>query len=145
MKRWMTLPAMMLLAVGLVSTAYAAPAGGDAGTPDLIHTYSPETQLQIFSKNLVNALKSDHEGLKAAAMGMVIRYGDQVNVKEAVIDVMHVYREHESESMRRLAIVTLGQMNSNMAIAYLERALQFEKTPALRQTMQAVVAAHHAG
>ncbi len=144
MRKSMTLPAMILLAFSVVSTVQAAPAKGDADVATISHSYSPETQLQIFSKNLVNALKSDHEGIKATAMGMVIRYGDQVDVKDAVIDVLRVYREHESESMRRLAVVTLGKMNSGMAISYLERAVQFEKSPALKQTMQAVIAAQDA-
>lgn len=144
MRKSMTLPAVILLAFSVVSTAQAAPVKGDAGVTNISHTYSPETQLQRFSKNLVNALQSEHEGIKTTAMGMVIRYGDQVDVKEAVIDVMRVYRDHESESMRRLAVVTLGKMNSSMAISYLERAVQFEKSPALKKTMQAVIAEHDA-
>ena len=144
MKRTMALPVIILMAFSVVSTVQAAPAEGDDPAYNLSHNYSPETQLEMFSKNLVNTLKSDHDGLKAAAMGMVIRYGDQVDVKDAVIDVMHIYRTHESESMRRLAVVTLGSMNSNMAIRYLERAEQFEDSPVLRQTMRAVVAVHHA-
>ena len=38
--------------------------------------YAKNDQWLGFSKNLIVALKSDHDGLKVAAMGMVIQYGD---------------------------------------------------------------------
>ncbi len=39
-------------------------------------------QWKKFSENLVVALKSDHDGVRAGAMGMVIRFGEKVDVSE---------------------------------------------------------------
>ncbi len=93
-----------------------------------------------FSENLVVALKSDNDGLASTAMGMVIRYGNSLDVENAVFDVMRIYRNHDNESMRRMALVALGQMNNDWAINFLERAERFEGNPVLRQTIRAVVA-----
>lgn len=107
-------------------------------------TYVSKGQWEAFSKNLVVALKSEHDGLKVAAMGMVIRYSDQVKVNDAVFDVMSIYRTHDDPNMRRMALVALGEMNNDWAIGFLERAVQFEKSDMLRRTIKAVVAEYHA-
>ena len=75
---------------------------------------------------------------------MIIFYGDQLDVKASVFDVVRIYRNHEDDRMRRMAVVALGTMQSGWAIDFLTRSLGFEKTPAVRQTMQAVIAAYHA-
>ena len=99
---------------------------------------------ETFSNNLVDALQSDMDGLKVAAMQMVIRYGDQVNVDKAVFDVVRVYRNHENDNMRRLAVVALGAMQHPWGMDFLERSVRFEKSPAVQHTLQAVVAEHRA-
>ena len=106
--------------------------------------YVSQGQWNAFSKNLVSALKSEHDGLKAAAMQMIIRYKNQVEVKDGVHDVMTIYRTHDDESMRRMALVALGHMESEWAIGFLERADRFEKSPVLKQTLRAVVAEYRA-
>ncbi len=75
---------------------------------------------------------------------MIIFYGDQLDVKASVFDVVRIYRNHEDDRMRRMAVVALGKMQSQWAIGFLTRSLGFEKTPAVRKTMQAVIAAYHA-
>ena len=106
--------------------------------------YVSQGQWDAFSNNLVSALKSEHDGLKAAAMQMIIRYNNQLEVQDGVFDVVTIYRTHEDMSMRRMALVTLGQMESDWAIGFLERADQFEQSPMLKQTLRAVVAQYHA-
>ena len=106
--------------------------------------YVSQGQWDAFSDNLVSALKSEHDGLKAAAMQMIIRYKNQVDVGAGVHDVMAVYRTHENIKMRRMALVALGQMESEWAIGFLERADRFEKSPMLQQTLRAVVAEYRA-
>lgn len=100
---------------------------------------------ETFSNNLVDALQSDMDGLKVAAMQMVIRYGDQVNVDKAVFDVVRVYRNHKDDNMRRMAVVALRAMQHPWGMDFLERSVRFEKSPAIRHTLQAVVAEHRAG
>ena len=67
----------------------------------------------------------------------------RVHVDEAVFDVMKIYRTHQNESMRRMALVALGHMDSSWAIGFLTRAQKFEKSPVLLHTLQAVVNDYH--
>ena len=106
--------------------------------------YVSQGQWDAFGENLVSALKSEHDGLKAAAMQMIIRYNNQVDVKDGAYDVMKIYRTHDDISMRRMALVALGQMESEWAIGFLERADRFETLPVLQQTLRAVVAEYRA-
>jgi HEAT repeat protein len=57
---------------------------------------------------------------------------------------MHIYREDESEQARRMAVVALAELDSKLAVDYLERAHSFEKSDAVRKTIAAVVSAHRA-
>ena len=98
----------------------------------------------LFSGGLVDALASGHDGAQQGALRMIIFYGDQLDVKASVFDVVRIYRNHEDDRMRRMAVVALGKMQSRWAIDFLTRSLGFEKTPAVRKTMQAVIAAYHA-
>lgn len=143
MKRFTQLLAVVLMVFATTATVQANPEINDELTVETLKqneaNFVKKEQWQGFSKNLVVALKSENEGLQVAAMGMVIRYGEQVNVKNAVFDVMSVYRNHENEDMRRMALVTLGQMESKWAMDFLSRAERFEKSETLRHTIQAVV------
>lgn len=100
---------------------------------------------EAFSTNLVAALQSDMDGVKSAAMQMVIRYGDQVNVDKALFDVVRIYRDHENDNMRRMAVVALGAMDNAWGLDFLERSQRFEKSPKVQQTLYAVVAQHRGG
>ncbi|HMB89600.1 MAG TPA: hypothetical protein VKP65_02055 [Rhodothermales bacterium] len=100
---------------------------------------------EAFNTNLVAALQSDMDGVKSAAMQMVIRYGDQVNVDKALFDVVRIYRDHDNDNMRRMAVVALGAMNHPWGLDFLERSQRFEKSPKVQQTLYAVVAQHRGG
>jgi hypothetical protein len=103
-----------------------------------------EAQWGHFSKTLVEALHTQHDGLNEAAMRLIIQYGDQLDVNAGVYDVMRIYRDHEDVSMRRMAVVALGQMNNRWAIRFLQRSTQFEKSPNVKKTIKAVVADYYA-
>lgn len=129
---------LALFAMGLTATATATP------NTNTNAAEATTQQWDAFSKNLVNALVSGHEGLQTAAMSRVVQYGDKVNVDDAMFEVMSLYRNHSDENVRRLAVVTLGNMNSDWAISYLKRAERFEKSATLRRTIQAVVSDYEA-
>ncbi len=138
----------LLFVLSLTTNLYASPVDTDelsvAEFNQTALTFAAKDQWQGFSENLTVALKSDHDGLKVAAMGMVIRFGNKVDVQNAVFDVMRIYQDHPNEKMRRMALVALGQMESGWAIGFLERAQHFEDSPVLKQTMQAVINDYHA-
>ncbi|GIV57464.1 MAG: hypothetical protein KatS3mg042_0377 [Rhodothermaceae bacterium] len=99
---------------------------------------------KVFSENLVVALQSDHDGLREAAMRYVIQYNDRVDVRAAVFDVVRLYRDHDNDGLRRMAIVTLGHMDSDWAISFLRLSEDFEQDGALKHTIRAVIEQHRA-
>ena len=75
---------------------------------------------------------------------MIIRYGPYLDVSDAVHDVVALYRNHPDDRLRRMAVVALGAMKSDWAIAFLERSVHFEKDAAVQHTIRAVVTAYQA-
>lgn len=91
-----------------------------------------------FSDNLVVALKSENPGLQQSAMQMVIRYEGRLDVKEAVFDVMRVFRNQDETCVRRLALVALVNMNSDWALGFLERQPRFESNDTIRKHLESI-------
>jgi len=79
-----------------------------------------------FSKNLVKAVKSGHPGLQQSAMQQIIRYKDNLDVKDAVYDIALIFRFKDDQKVRRLAMVTLYAINSNKALAYIADFLKYQ-------------------
>lgn len=98
-----------------------------------------------FGDNLEVALASRHEGLQQGALRMIISYGAHLQMSRlAVYDVMRLYRDEREDNVRRMAVVALGQMKNGWALAFLDRAAQFEASPCVLKAMKDVVAAHRA-
>jgi len=95
---------------------------------------------KLYGEQLENALASDHQGLQNSALRLVIAYSDNLDLgNTAVVEVMQLYREGDSDQIRRMAVVALGQMQSKLAVDYLERSYQFEKSESVKKTILAVV------
>ncbi len=93
----------------------------------------------VFSKNIVKAIKSPNEGLRFSAMGMIIRYGDSLNVEDAVFDIMRLFRSHKDVRVRRLALVTLHKIQNKWIIYFLERNQNFEKNEGILRQSRFIV------
>ena len=101
------------------------------------------TNWKAYGEQLHEALGLDHEGLQHSALRLIIAYSDNLQLSnDAVVDLMRLYREDDSEQVRRMAVVALGQLNSPLAVDWLERAQTFEKTHAVKRTIAAVVSAN---
>ena len=146
MKNLFSLLVVAFLSIGIVGISVA----GTESNPD---EYDAIEALQAsarsanskvdwtqFSTNLVEALQSAHDGLQQAAMRLVIRHGDNLDVAAAVFDVMRIYRNGDKENLRRMAVVTLANMNSDWALKFLKRSVRFERSKNIRKTIQAVLA-----
>jgi hypothetical protein len=81
----------------------------------------------VFGKNLVKAIQNDNEGLQQSAMQMIIRYGENLNVKSAAFDVVHIFRTEKDPKVRHLAMVALYYMQNDRAMYFLKRNIQFEE------------------
>ena len=92
-----------------------------------------DTDWTAFSINLKNALNAENEGLKRSALQQIIRYHDCLDVKEAAIAILHIYRSHPDFQTRRLALTALPKTNSNYAIGYLRLAVEYEDSPILKK------------
>lgn len=93
----------------------------------------------LFSKNLVKALKTDNDGLKRSAMMRIIQHADSLKVDEAAFDIMWIYRHHKDEKCRQLALVTLHKMKNRWAMNALKLHVKFEKSPRLRNQIYAIL------
>lgn len=117
-----------MLLIGILALAWSVQAND-----------TPKENWDLFSKNLVMALKSQNEGLQRSAMMRIIQHADKVKVDAAVYDVVRIYRSHSDENMRQLALVTLYKMDNKWAIDFLKRAAKFEKSPKLRKQIYAIL------
>ncbi len=155
MKRIATIIALFALFCTLSTGAYAGPDGDDVkkakteaeAKAALVASEAAAIDAatwKAFSTNLVHALKMDNDGVKVAAMQYIIRYGDKLDVDAAVFDVMGIYRNHNDDNVRRMAVVALGQMQSDGAIGFLRLSVEYEKSETVRHTIQAVVSEHDA-
>lgn len=100
---------------------------------------------QHYGERLHDALSVAHTGIRHSALRLIIAYSDQLELgNETVVDLMHIYREDDSEQARRMAVVALAELDSGLAVDYLERAHAFEKSDAVKKTIAAVVSAHRA-
>jgi hypothetical protein len=98
-----------------------------------------------FSDNLIQALKSENDGLKASAMQLIIKHADRVWVHEAAYEVYKIYRNHENDKMRQLALVTLYKMQNPWFLESLEKELADEKSTAIRHQMMAILYGENEG
>jgi len=101
--------------------------------------YSGEAKWDNFSKNLVIALKSDNEGLRRSAMNLIVRYGESLNVDEAVFDVVQIFRYSDNQKERRLALIALYKMQNDWSMYFLKRHMKFEDNPTLKHQIAVIV------
>ena len=143
MKKTTVFAVLMLLLVSMIqvetSAAFTDEDDAIAALNQKAETYVEAGKWEAFSHNLEVSLQSEYDGVKSAALGMIIRYGNQLDMENAVFDVVGIYRNHENEQMQRMALVALGQMENDWAIEFLERAHRFEDSQVLRQTIRAVI------
>ena len=97
------------------------------------------TDWKAFSKNLVKALETSNDGLQQSAMQQIIKYADNLNVKEGVNELLSVFRDHEDTQVRRLALAAIHKTKSIRAKGFLERAIDFESSPVIKKQMYFVI------
>ena len=103
---------------------------------------SEEQRWAAFSKNRVKALGSENEGLRQSAMQMVIEHRDNINVGEAVFEVMRVFRHDKNTKVRQLALRALHSINNSWANQFLRRQIQFEGDPVIHKHLVSLYAVH---
>jgi len=92
-----------------------------------------EQDWSAFGKNLSKALTDKNEGVQLSALQQIIRFHDRLDMKDAAINILHIYRSNADLQTRRLALTALSKTNSGLALGYLKRAYEFEKSPVLKK------------
>jgi hypothetical protein len=132
----------MLLAAALAFMLAASPA--TASTDDLALPKAKDEMSVVdwaaYSSRLVDGLRSSNDGIMQSALRLSIQYAGFVDVSPALLEVMKVYREHDDERVRHLAVVALASTGSRMALGYLQLSKDFESSAAIKRTIKAVTA-----
>ena len=149
---------LLALAFGLMKPATAQPSVTNEDLAQIIkemeHSLNqPETrayvtraQWDMFSDNLEQALACGHEGVQQGALRMIIFYGDNLTIsRTGVHEAVRIYRDHEDDRLRRMAVVALGKIQDPWGFDMLKRSARFEKSPSVRQTILAVLAGSNIG
>lgn len=92
-----------------------------------------------FSKNILTALDSENDGLKISAMQQVLKYKDLIDINKSAVALMRIYRSSKYEKVRKLALVAIHSIQNDWALGILKRDLYFEKSPAIKDLMIAVL------
>ena len=100
---------------------------------------SASDEWNTFSDNLVQALRSDNDGLKASAMQMIIKHQGKVWVHEAAYDIYVIFKEHENAKMRQLALVALYKMQNDWFLDSIKADFEEETNPAIRHQLLAIM------
>jgi|GEM_PF-2513589 len=108
--------------------------------------YTPvsKAQWKAFGDRIEEALAADHEGFKQGAMRLIIAHGDKLDIdRNAVFDLVRIYRNDDNDNMRRMAVVALGELEDSWSMDFLNRSIRFESTPKIKHTLFAVVTAYY--
>jgi hypothetical protein len=130
MKRLTTIIILMLLSIPMLAWS-----GEQA-----IQTADEAAKWKAFSKNLVKAITSENEGLQRSAMRLIITHAENVDVNQAIFDLVHIYRYHKNEKVRQLAVVTIQRLQHNWANGFLVRNLKFEDNENIKNQILANLA-----
>lgn len=93
------------------------------------------TNWNHFSVNLEKALKTPNLGLQQSAMRLVIKYGNKLDVKNALSDVVALYMNHQDEQVRDLALLTIYRMDSQKAMELLDERHDIDYNSVLKEKL----------
>ena len=148
----------LALAFGAMTPATAQPSFSNEDLGQIIEEMGqqlnqPEVRARVsraewdtFSDNLEQALACGHEGVQQGALRMIIFYGNNLAISRAgVHEAVRIYRDHEDDRLRRMAVIALGKIQDSWGLDMLKRSARFEKSPSVRQTILAVLAGSGVG
>ena len=96
-----------------------------------------------FGNRVSTVLAAGHDGLRQGALRLVIMYGRRLDLdRAAIFDMVRMYRSHENERVRRMAVVALAETEDAWCMDFLKRSIRFENEQAVRHTLMAAVAAY---
>lgn len=131
----LTALAVMLLAAG---SAAADPPGIILQTDEAARLTA--TEWVAYSNRISDALASDQDGLREAALRMTVLYGDRLKLDRTdTFEMIRVFRDHKNNRMRRLAVVALNAQDDHWGMEMLARSYKFEDDPGVHYQIAAVL------
>jgi len=96
-----------------------------------------------YSDRISDALASDHDGLREAALRMTVLHGQNLTLdRRDTIEMVRLFRDHENARMRRLAVVALNAADDHWGMDMLARSYRFEDDPNVHYQIAAVLLDH---
>jgi hypothetical protein len=68
-------------------------------------------------------------------MRLVIKYGDKVDVKNAMSDIVKLYHNNQNDQIRELALLTIYRMDSKKAMQLLDVREESEYNSVMKQKL----------
>jgi hypothetical protein len=107
----------------------------------LSNGFAAEENVDVSKLNdgVIMAVKSDHQGLQASAMMMIIKHSDKIEVDELADDIYEIYASHENEKFRQLALIALHKMNNRRLLKNLVFDIDNESNPIIRHQISSIL------
>ena len=92
-----------------------------------------KTDWDSLSLSLIKAIKSGSPGLQQSAMQHIIQHTDKLDTEECVNTIGRIFCYSTNKAERRLALVTLGKINSLKSMAYIYQGMITENDKSIRK------------
>ena len=141
--------ALTALLISTDAPAYSQLTHKETSNPDsfdigIAESVNPATMTKAdwsnYSKRLIETLTNENKGLQQSALQRIIRYGSYMeNDRETVLEIVKIYRSHDDDRMRHMAVIALGELNDKWAMDYLKRAVHFEESSTIAHSMKYIL------
>lgn len=88
---------------------------------------------------LVQFLNSDIDNEKIYAMQQIIVHADQINANIVAYDLYEVYRNHQNDQIRKMALVALYKTNHYFVLKNLKDDFYRERNPEIRNMIAKIL------
>ena len=78
---------------------------------------------ELFSAGIKMALKSPNPGVRQSAILLIIRYGEKLDIKDAVSDMISYYQNADDDLTKKLAVLAIFQIDPSRAYELLAEQL----------------------
>jgi hypothetical protein len=88
---------------------------------------------ELFSAGIKMALKGVNTGVQQSAILLVIKYGEKLDIKDAVPDMIRCYRKATDDFSKKLTLLAIFQIDKDSAFELLFEQLNTQTANAKRE------------
>ena len=82
-----------------------------------------ETDWDLFSSGIKMALKGSNPGVQQSAILLLIKYGEQLDIGDAVSDLIAYYHRQKDQTAKRMALLALYRIDRDEAVKLMSEQL----------------------